>query len=790
MVQVPRDVRVVAVDGYAVLSMDEVLVNVSVGERRRALVIGVGRFDPAPLIGEPGLRADGFDNLDFAVGCASDVVDALSAYRVGGFDVTFMTDPDRDEIAAAVRALLDDESPTARIVHVISHGRPSSQADQVEVVGRCRRRGNSVRNWVAEAQDGGVPTLFLVDLCGAGRAVNLNFVEEPDAGERVAWVIGAALGSENAYDGAFSAAVARMLGDCARDGLGVDARHRYVPLREFARRISDDLRRQRVSSTSVPFHLEPDLPFLPNPLWTSEPDGASALAAPMADLDASLRPFLADAVADFGHFQERAGAHFSGRQALLNELVPWVDGTGDGGIWVVTGAAGAGKSALLGALVCAAHPQLAPLVPHVRTLLDDPPQLNPHLAAVHARQRSLDEIVSSVASQLELASPDRPTAAWLVGAIADMNVPPVLVVDALDECPVASAVQTVLLQPLGYARRRDGSAAARVLVGTRPWNQFASLRRDTAVRGRLTDLDQVDPKQLRIDLRRFLLRIFDDAWYAETLASAIAARLAHDHAARMAEPGSERWGQFLVASRYAQYVQMRPPQQPSDVDELVARVPTELPQVLELELRLEEPFRTTSMRTALAALAFAKGDGMPVELLRVVARAIGRCDDEEFLGRHIRTYLRHSEDQNGVSLLRLYHQGLADYLQTYPTSSRTKQDLAAEVFAVLHQTRRDSAHESSWAHAPAYLHRYAIQHAADVDAVDALLSDMQFLVHADPSSLLPELDGANTAPGRLGAAIYRSVHHLLSPDPEQRRRLLTLAALRYGTTPDFRTSHR
>jgi hypothetical protein len=47
---------------------------------------------------------------------------------------------------------------------------------------------------------------------------------------------------------------------------------------------------------------------------------------------------------------------FTGRAPQLRQLFAWMDG--DGGVTVVTGSPGAGKSALLGLLVCAAHPGL------------------------------------------------------------------------------------------------------------------------------------------------------------------------------------------------------------------------------------------------------------------------------------------------------------------------------------------------------------------------------------------------------------------------------------------------
>ncbi|WP_345006572.1 hypothetical protein [Dactylosporangium siamense] len=740
-------------------------------------MIGVGSFDLPVLSGEPDPAAEQFDDLPFAVPYAERLAATLRAYQSGGFGVTLLLDPDRDGIHTAVQALLDDTAVTARLVHVISHGRSSRQRDYVEVVGRCRRAGgNDVRGWVSAAEDSGVPTLFLVDLCGAGRGADLQFAHEPDAGEQMAWVIAACRGDEPAWDGAFTNVVTRILAECGRDGLGTDTRTSHVPLVEFARRVADALQGQTLTATKAQFHLTPDLPFLPNPRYVPDP-----VADRIAAVDPGLQPFLSDAVADPAHFRTRAGLHFTGRQSFLDRLVPWLDGAAGGGLWLVTGTAGAGKSALLGALVCAAHPQLAAITGHVRAALDDPPALLPALLAVHARQRVLTEILSSIGRQLGLPAPVGGwTAAELIAVITARPEPPVLVLDALDECLEAGAVQSLLLMPLATAQRPDGTAAARVLVAARPWEQFAPLRRHAEHLNQVSDLDTADPGQLRRDLRRFLISALGGLPAAEQLATGVAARLADNHAGNRDDPPITRWGQFLVAARYAGYLRTQPAADDAAVARLLAAVPQDLPQVLELELA-EHPQRQ-QLRTALTALAYAKGAGMPVELLRVIAPVLGPTDPDLFTGDDIRVYLRLGTDDNGVSLLRLYHQGLADYLR--PALPHLPSDRPADtglrVFDALIATRRTDSGATSWQYAPAYLRRHAIQHAADAGTVDDLLHDAEFLLHADPITLLPELDHAVTAEGRLGAAIYRSVHHLLPADEQARRRLLRLTALRYG----------
>lgn len=91
---------------------------------------------------------------------------------------------------------------------------------------------------------------------------------------------------------------------------------------------------------------------------------------------------------------------FTGRAPQLRKLAAWMDGDGDGGVTMVTGGPGAGKSALLGLLVCAAHPQLRHATQDVWRTAAARPSENPALAAVHARQRSIAEVVASLGRQL------------------------------------------------------------------------------------------------------------------------------------------------------------------------------------------------------------------------------------------------------------------------------------------------------------------------------------------------------------------------------------------------------
>lgn len=713
-------------------------------ERRRVLLVGVGTFATA----EP---------LEFAHERINALDSVFRRYQLGGYEIVKLLDPDEDALQKAIDDFLGEREVSARIVHILSHGRRNELTNWLEVVtsGECTSKNNAF-GWVQRAQALNPQTLFLFDLCYAGRAVNLDLEREIDPEQRKAWVIGAARSDEWAFDGRFSLAAAEILRRCSVDGLDTTSARRFVSLKALAQQIGELVKGQHITSTSLPMHQDPELPFLPNPRWVDDPRAERIEA-----LDPPLRTFLDDEVADYRHFQLRAGVHFTGRRAELAELVPWLDGQGDGGLRVVTGTAGAGKSALLGVLVCAAHPELRDLVPEVVESLPLRPRANQRLAAVHARQRRLGDILESIASQLRLTWPDdKREAVRLIEMIRAMPSPPVIVLDALDECPDYGAVQAVLLLQL--------ATACRVLVGVRPWEQFGPLM----AMARVIDLDHTDPQVLRADLYSYLGALLADVPFAAHLATGVADALARDFQQRQELPPEQRQGQFLVAGRFADYLARHPAGSESEADALVAEVPTELSTVLEMELSTSDD--PDPLRAMLTALAYAKGDGMPQDAAQAVATVFGGGQTGEvFAGEAARLYLRIGTERNGTSLYRLYHQGLADYLRS---------DADRLVFDSLIATRRDESGRAWWDSAPPYLKRHAIHHAVDASTVDELVTDPEFLVHADPVTLILELDRVSRNDAVVAAAVYRTSYHLYRDDPTWRRRLLELNAARYRAT--------
>ncbi|MGW2291866.1 hypothetical protein [Streptomyces phaeochromogenes] len=66
-------------------------------------------------------------------------------------------------------------------------------------------------HWISTAHQQAEPTLFIVDLCRAGRAARLSELTRVPDSDRNAWVIAATSSDLPAYDRRFSEAVAEVL---------------------------------------------------------------------------------------------------------------------------------------------------------------------------------------------------------------------------------------------------------------------------------------------------------------------------------------------------------------------------------------------------------------------------------------------------------------------------------------------------------------------------------------------------------------------------------------------------
>ncbi|MFI6542967.1 hypothetical protein ACIBO9_06940 [Streptomyces prunicolor] len=666
---------------------------------RKVLALGValeGRDDEGP----PPL--DALDPLLQAPEHAASVSEA-----VRGFGYRQHRPPDSGaDLGEEVRKAL--KSPTeVLIVHVVAHGRLAETGERgLHVVGGDGSNlDDPVSSWISLIEshsDKPRPlTLFILDLCHSGVAATLPWHQEMPAGRRRAWVIAATGPQDKAFDYRLSRATRTVLGNYLDGTSTVDRSCEYIPLptvgREIAREVASLCAQegfeQLVEGSRVAFlerveDLE-ELPFFPNPLYDSR------WSDTLSDLDSGIAS-LVDEAFDARHFMLRgAGSepldrglgqgYFHGREQEVRLLTDWLNGEG-GGFRAVTGKPGVGKSGLLGVLVCAAHPQLREPARNLWFRLPAKPACNDRLAVVHARRRDLDQIANSVARQMGARDEDRPADGWDAEQLIQLAGPDgyTLVIDALDEAEGPADITQALLLPLARAAL-TGNTGIRLLVGTRSDPPFtAALLQLAQERDALINLDHAQPDEIYQAVRQYVSDLLAvDTPYAARDAVSAANALADGIAECLADQGDPTpgkasdeskplgWGEFLVAGLYLHHVLTLPTEHdPGRARELGLRVPRDLPDLLELDLarRASQP----DLRVVLAALAHARGSGMPERIIANAAAVFTPGADplpsrqvQEAL-EQARFYLRQDIDTDGTTLYRLFHEGLAEHLQANP----------------------------------------------------------------------------------------------------------------------------
>jgi hypothetical protein len=768
-------------------------VNGRTGRIRRAVCVGVPTFGAAAKPVRPP--------LPFAADRVTAVAEAL---RTFGYDVTANTDPEKltgAELARAVREASDGlGTDDALVIHIVTHGRLMDDGALYLYGGDgFYHETGQIDHFVRQlGHSDGPQVLLLLDVCHAGAATRQPW--QLRGGNERCWVLAACAPEDLAFNGRFSEAVANVLHGFGSGGAHVDPAHAHLPFamvaasirREVKRLVErDDAMSQEVVGTLRDISADdPDLSFFPN-----RPSPGTTGRRVRVDVPQTVEPFLADVdeALDPVHFMNRAGGRvasgtpadgpgcFSGRNEQLHDLTDWCNGLGSR-LRVVTGSPGAGKSALVGVVVCAAHPDLHKPTERLWKGVAWTPSVNRRLVAVHARRRTITQIVASLATQLGLPDRDEWTVPGFVQAVAALDEPPFVVVDALDEAHRYEQVLRHLLLPLARDLRPDGKPLCRLLVGMRPWQVFDELRRLAEESGGLVDLDRVDRRQLADDLDVYvasLLRHHEPYGHRDFGAArgAFAAHLAHALVFGAGDGGPTRWGEFLVAGLYTYHVAtaLEPVRDHRAAATLGEAAPRTLPDLLELDLRQ----RTNPwLRSVLTVIAYAHGEGMPAELIQDAAAAFRPDGVPDVDGPQrnliaealntVRFYLRAGADVDGTTLYRLFHQGLADYLR------RGDADLATLAEALLRPLDSMDGAGRRWDLAEPYLRRYAAEHCAEAGRTDLLAGDVEFLVHAE------------TAVGTawIDAAGHRRLREAAGPSTTSLRYALAVHASERGATAD------
>ena len=192
-------------------------------------------------------------------------------------------------------------------------------------------------------------------------------------------------------------------------------------------------------------------------------------------------------------------------------------------------------------------------------------------------------------------------------------------------------------------------------------------------------------------------------------------------------------------------------------------------------------------RDLLRPLAYAEGQGLPWEDIwaPLASRISGHTytnDDLHWLRGHAGSYVVEATEASR-SAYRLYHQALTEHLRAATAAAGLTDTAIHQAYVDVLTARVPRTLEATrdWAHAHPYTLHHLATHAAAAGTLDPLLDDAEYLVHADPDTLLPALDHVRTGQGRLTRTVYRATagHHRHAT-PAVRRQLLAIDAARAG----------
>ncbi|GAB2991870.1 hypothetical protein [Saccharothrix stipae] len=733
-----------------------------------------------------------------------DVIDLFTT-RLGYRHLSDLgVDPTRDELAAGLRDVCSPRAPDSLnerdmlAVYITCHGHvleetgehvlitsdthPDDLGDALSTADLTAKllRGTRVRR-----------LLLMLDTCHSGRGGNeiaaraLSLLtdtwgREPGAGMVV---IASSQPNEEAVAGMFPRLLRDAIDAVAVAGHGPATLDTQVLVEQMNKHVNRP-GHQRIGIAKVGMTgAEP--PFLVNPRHDNELDGVDLVAQRVAEWRATADKqeiaFRDDVLrrAMGSHDAPDGGWWFTGRRDALRDLSAWLNlPDASEPLRVVTGAPGSGKSAVLGMLAALSDPDRRPSVP-VGTL-GLPVESLPSRGAVDvrltARGLTSGQVLHAVASAARVHAS---TTDELLKALTSRTVPFTVLLDGLDEAAAPLDLASGLLASL----IKSAQGRIRFLVGTRPHLLPVLVTDLSRADERLvTDLDApryADRPALTAYAIRNLLGATVDSAYRE---------LPRRHLVKVAEAVAEAAGtSFLVARITATTLSTQPPVADPGDRVWQASLPSLPGDAMRRDLEARLGADVLRARDLLVPLAYAEGQGLPWEDIwaSLATRISGRDytdDDIVWLRHNAGSYIVENTDHDR-SAYRLYHQALAEHLREDTDAHRVH-----DAFTTVLRERIPLSPEArmDWTRASPYALTHLATHAAAAGRIDELVLDAEYLVHADPDTLLPVLHHTVTPTATSVSAVYRTTLHR-SLTQAQRRLVLSVDALRFGDSTLSRT---
>ncbi|MFJ4567065.1 caspase family protein [Streptomyces caelestis] len=575
-------------------------------------------------------------------------------------------------------------------------------------------------------------------------------------------VLAAARGKELAKENRFVDALARVL---AKPQAGPS--QRYLSVREVTARINELLDSPSQHASHSVIDSAGQDPFFDNRLYVPAADRDGLDLAVLAQLHKRHEGHYGPRGRGLEHAGER-GSYFTGRVPALSSLADWLKGPHDRKARVITGDPGSGKSALLGRFLELTDPEHA-----ARTTAPDAgwlPPLGMNVIRLWARRVTGADLVRDLSAAISLPDAERDE---LLKALGERTDPVTIVIDSLDEAGTAGdqsegrRIARDVLQPL------SAMPSVRLIIGTRRdlipalghAIEVVDLDTDEHAREAVTEyaravlLDAHDPDSLS--------PYRGDPELARTVAAGIAAQADRS---------------FLVARMNARALVHRQEVVDTRVEGWERSLPGDAREAFAAYLDRFGAERQRVVRL-LRPLAYAQGEGLPwstvwAPLAEALSGTPCTNDDLDWLFENAGSYITESDNGTG-SVYRLYHETMAEYLRVPSRAAEHHRAVASGLASLVPADPLSG--ERDWATAHPYILTHLASHAAAGGVMDRLLTDAEFLVHAQPASLLRALDSATSEQGRRVASVYRTSAHLLPRlSIDNRRDVLSVDAARYG----------
>ncbi|MCV7198045.1 ATP-binding protein [Mycobacterium angelicum] len=694
-------------------------------------------------------------NLDESVSVWKDwlTAESLGERRFALLNEDLAKSPPLNTIEEWIRGSDRIGSADAIVAYVAGHGKTIDGIHRLAVKGSNSKRPNATMiqtstliGWIRETRV--KHALVVIDACEAA-AVVVDLARVTGPIPRNFCCFASTSPAAEAYEGKLAQALKQFLDN---EAFGSEDEP-FLKTTDLANALTKTLEEHQLFTVLGAFPSDKPSPCLPNPRYRKDPEllvtapARRDLASRSEDLSAHREPRRqgVPTAADQAWL-------FRGRDRLMADLVK-ATRTGAGGVWLVTGSAGCGKSAVLSRLVTLSDPKYAD--ENAIRLGGIPPEFRPDPGAVDvailATGRTGWEVIDqlhgflcpdSVVPQLQSSGDEEADRLGEVAAaIRSSPKPACVVIDALDEAQDPQLLITEVLAPLVELVRPH----LKLIVGMRSIGEVAddiSSIADDAV-------NLLQPIILPADRPPY--------WVTSDLVDYLSALLVLSVSERPSpyadDPAAARWmaeviaglvGTSFVLGRVVavELASRATVQDPGD-DEWRRTVQGGLKSVLRDELQRAFPKENERQRvvTVLGATAIAFGRGLPWRRVwPAVASALasdgttfGDSDISQVLRHRISGYLIRELDDTGTTVYRPFHEAVQAALlgELQADLGHLHRRITSGLAALITRTDFDS----ELIVPEPYVRRYLIDHAAAGGLAEKLLSRAEFVVTADPRYL-------------------------------------------------------